>query len=220
MAAIIHISLHNMGRSKKFDYQAAILASLNAHPDGLTLDELLERSGFEVDRSTLFRHLARLIQSGGAERIGNARASRYRSRRVAGIAAEPALPDTPRPEVRQPPVPREHSLPIHHVRSAEVHPPPGAETVAVPVLPPEHRAVVRKAVRTVVREWKRYDRVNLKIYLSLLAKAEHLDALAAAVEAELDRLHEGNLAEFDLSQAEFAGFIPPVTAAGREATGE
>ena len=67
-----------MGRPKKFNYQAVIENKLAEHPDGFSLDELLAFSELKVDRSTLFRHLTRLIERGQAERIGNARASRYR----------------------------------------------------------------------------------------------------------------------------------------------
>ena len=184
-----------MGRSKKFDYQAIIENSLIAHPDGLTLDELLEQSGLNVDRSTVFRHLTHLIEQGRAERIGNARASRYRPPGVAGIREDLVLPYTQRPAVED-------------VRPAENYQQVRAEPDSVPVLAPEYDAVVKKAVRTIVREWKRCNRVNLQIYLSLLAKPEHLDGLAAAVEKELAGLHERNLVKFGLSQADFRDFIP------------
>lgn len=171
-----------MGRSVKFDYHAAIENSLIAHRDGLALDELLRSSGLDVDRSTLFRHLARLIETGRVERIGNARASRYRIPSNAPVPAPLALPGT-------------------------AH----AEPAEVPAAAPDHDAVVKKAVRTIVREWKRFDRVNLQIYLSLMVKPEHLDEVAAAVESELDGLHEGNLDRFGLAPADLAGFIPPAS---------
>lgn len=177
-----------MGRSKKFDYQAAIENSLIGHPDGLTLDELLERSGLEVDRSTLFRHLTRLIETGRAERIGDARASRYRALGAAPIRANLAPPDTQR-----------------------------AEAERVPVEVPQLDAAVKKTVRTIVREWKRCSQVNLEIYLSLFVEPRYLNQVAAAVEKELAGLHEGNLDKFGLTPAEFSVFIPPASheAAGK-----
>jgi len=176
-----------MGRSAKADYQAVIESTLAAHPDGLPLDELLERAGLKVDRSTLFRQLTRLIETGRAERIGDARASRYRLLGAAPVRAPLAPPYTER-----------------------------AEPESVPVVAPEHDAVVKKAVCRIVREWKRCDPVNLQIYLSLLVEPKHLNKVAATVEEELVGLHEGNLARFGLSQAEFSAFIPP---AGHEAAG-
>lgn len=197
-----------MGRSRKFDYQAAIENSLNARPDGLTLDEILERAGFEVDRSTLFRHLARLIAEGRAERIGNARASRYRP---LGAGTRERVVPPPAQPAAQPPGQPSANKEAGNYRQVPAKP------AGVPVLSPEHAAVVKKAVRTVVREWKRCNRVNLQIYLSLLAKAEHLDKLTAAVEKELAGLHEGNLTEFELTEAELRAYTPP---AGRKAAGE
>ena len=176
-----------MGRSKKFDYQAAIENSLIGQTDGLTLDELLERSGFKVDRSTLFRHLTQLIETGRAERTGDARASRYRLLSVAPPRSHLALPELRR-----------------------------AEPANVPVEAPEHGAAVKKTVRTIVREWKRFDRINLEIYLSLFLKPEDANEVAAAVEKELAGLHQGNLAEFGLTRTEFDLFVPP---AGRQAAG-
>lgn len=85
-----------MARQQKFDYEAALENDLIAHPGGLTLDQLLERSGFKVDRSTLFRHLSRLIEQGRAERIGKARASRYRPLAAAEIGAQTAPANTER----------------------------------------------------------------------------------------------------------------------------
>lgn len=177
-----------MGRSVKFDYGAAIEDSLTAHPEGLPLDDLLSRSGFSVDRTTLFRHLARLIEAGRVERIGNARASRYRRREIA-----PAQPPLAMPETRD------------------------AEPANIAAAAPDYRPAVIKAVRTIVREWKRFDRINLQIYLSLMVKPEHLSEVAVIVEKELAGLHEGNLDEFGISLAAFHGFKAP---ASREATGE
>ena len=177
-----------MGRSVKFDYRAAIEDSLTAHPDGLPLDDLLSRSGFNVDRTTLFRHLTRLIEAGRVERIGNARASRYRLHEIAPVRTELTAPDTQR-----------------------------AEPDRVPIAAPDYGAAVKKAVRTIVREWKRCNRVNLEIYLSLLVPSEHLNDVAAAVERELIGLHEGNLDEFGLSPADFSNFVPP---ASRDASDE
>ncbi len=171
-----------MGRSKKFDYQAAIENCLIGQPDGLTLDELLERSGLEVDRSTLFRHLTRLIETGRAERIGDARASRYRHLGVAPIRALLAPPDARRAE---------------------------PDSIAFEV--PQHDAAVKKTVRTIVREWKRFNQLNLEIYLSLFVEPRHLNEVAAAVEKELAGLNEGNLDKFGLTPAEFSVFIPPAS---------
>ena len=210
-----------MGRSKKFDYQTLIESSLIAHPDGLTLDQLLEHSGFNVDRSTLFRHLARLIERGSAERIGKARASRYRLLDPARIAPDPEPPD------RQPPAVQQGPEFLQRGPANETPFPPPSE---VPQLPQTGRAepdrvpvaaldgaVVKKVVRTIVREWKRFSRVNLEIYLSLLVEPEHLNVVAEAVEKELAGLHEGNLAGFGLSPAEFFEFTPPASFAS---TGE
>ena len=205
-----------MGRSKKFDYQTVIENSLIAHPEGLTLDQLLERSGFTVDRSTLFRHLARLIERGSAERVGNARASRYRPLDPARIAADPEPPDRQRPAVRQVPEFLErrpaNETPFPLPSEVPQLPKTGrAEPARVPVMAPESGAVVKKAVRKIVREWKRFSRINLEIYLSLLVEPEHLNALAEAVEKELAGLHEGNLADFGLSTDEFFDFTPPAS---------
>ncbi len=217
-----------MGRSNKFDYQAIIEGSLIAHPDGLTLDELVERSGLEVDRSTLFRHLAHLIELGRAERVGKARASRYRPLDLARIGADPEPPGTRGPAVRDVPERPERQSPspesqppnetpiLSPDEARQPHPTDGAKPAGATVVAPEHAAVVEKAVRTIVRQWKRYDRLNLQIYLSLMVKPEHLNGLTAAVEQELAGLHEGNLADFGLTQADFRSFIPP---AGREGIG-
>ena len=436
-----------MARQQKFDYQAALEIDLMAHPDGLTLDQLLEHSGFKVDRSTLFRHLSRLIAQGRAERIGKARASRYRPLAAAAIPADapsaytrrPSLPgveemlqrylpgETPflapgevqrlhlagRVEIAAAPgtyarriyerlavdlahassrleggsyslaeterllkhgdVPadrdsREAVMILNHgeairfivdnlatvdltgpdllhlhtllskgllsgppgaeslpqvsgetggfapaaadnpdrhkeafdtllakllqvkdpfekafclfaflpnlrlfaegdmgtsrvglnipllkhelcplsfigvderafaegtaevyesndtrrlkqlfidgyVRSAENYRQLGAEAASVPGATPEYDAVVKKAVRTIVREWKRFNRVNLEIYLSLLVKPAHLHAVAEEVEQELAGLQADNLAGFGLSPAEFAGYTPPASGA-------
>jgi hypothetical protein len=209
-----------MGRSKKFDYPAIIENELTAQPAGLSLDELLARCGLKVDRSTLFRHLARLIEKGYVERIGNARASRYRTLRVAGIGSDSALSYTQRPRVQSVPefhsqVPNETPI-LSPGEGRESHQAAGAEPDPLPVAAPDYDTVVKKAVRTVVREWKRCNHVNLQIYLSLLVKPEHLNDVAAVVEKELAGLHGGNLAGFGLSQDDFSGFIPP---AGRESTG-
>ncbi len=211
-----------MGRSKKFNYQAVIENNLIANSDGLTLDQLLERSGLKVDRSTLFRHLARLIETGRAERIGNARASRYRALGLARIAADAEPPSNQRPLVQHVPESPESHLPkatpfLSPSDVPQLHQTGRAKPDRVPVGMPEYGEVVKKAVRTIVREWKRFSRVNLQIYLSLLVLPEHLNEVAETVEQELAGLHEGNLAGFGLSPAEFAGFTPP---ASREVTGE
>ena len=205
-----------MGRSKKFDYQAAIERSLIAHPDGLTLDELLERSGLEVDRSTLFRHLAQLIQQGRAERFGKARASRYRP-----LSAAPADPSPVPPQIRQPPVQpvpevaeRRPPIEVPHLAPGEtlpLHHPLRTEPDKVPAATPEYGIAVKKAVRTAVREWKRLDDINLRIYLSLLVKREHIENVARAVEIELARLNEANLHEYGLTPAEFSRYVAPTS---------
>ena len=210
-----------MGRSKKFDYEAAIEDCLSAHPDGLALDELLQRSGLEVDRSTLFRHLTKLIEQGRAERIGKARASRYRPPSLVRSAADPVPVAGRQPGVAPAPAILEHPLP-----AATPVPPPSevrqlpqaaqAEPDRVPALAVEHDEVVKKAVRKIVREWKRFDRVNLQIYLSLLVKPGLQDGVAVAVEKELAGLHQGKLAAFELTPAEFADFTPPGREAGDE----
>ncbi|TSA10356.1 MAG: hypothetical protein D4R74_14890 [Betaproteobacteria bacterium] len=88
------------------------------------------------------------------------------------------------------------------------HGPAPAEAENVPVPTPDYGVAIRKAVRVVVREWKRCDRRNLQIYLSLLAEPEHVDALSVTVEQELAGLHEGNLEKFELTPAEFGEFDP------------
>lgn len=212
-----------MGRSEKFEYKTAIENSLIANPDGLTLDQLLKCSGLEVDRSTLFRHLAKLIEQGRAERIGKARASRYRSPSLVQIAAEPAPPKDQHPEVQPAPEFMEHPLPQETLfqppqgETQPAHHPVRAEPDRVSAGPLGYGEVVKKAVRKIVREWKRVNRVNLQIYLSLLVKPGQLNEVAEAVENALAGLNEGNLADFDLTPVEFAGFTRPT---GRETTGE
>ena len=100
-----------MSQPAKIDYQAVIEKNLIGHPDGLPLDELLQRSGLKVDRSTFFRHLTRLIEGGRAQRIGRARASRYRLLGVARIRAHLALPYAQRPAVQYAPEFLERYLP-------------------------------------------------------------------------------------------------------------
>lgn len=255
-----------MGRARKFDYQAAIQHNLIAASGALTLDELLERSGLEVDRSTLFRHLTALIQQGRVERLGKARASRYRP--LGGTRADeaPTQADMPHPAARFAPERLAASLPgdrshltqvtdrqfdiggafeppmgtpgtaIIDDRSApgrtedvpesadaahltqesqesngsmaENYGPAPAEPKSAPVPAPDYGVAIRKAVRLVVREWKRCDRRNLQIYLSLLAEPEHVEALGVTVEQELAGLHEGNLDLFGLTAAEFSEFDP------------
>lgn len=205
-----------MGRSKKFDYQATIESSLLAHPDGLTLDELLERSGLEVDRSTLFRHLAQLIQQGRAERFGKARASRYRPLNAVQADPHPEPQQAQQPAVQPVPEVVERPAPIavpqltpSSAVPAQHAPRPVPDKV--PAAAPEYGIAVKKAVRTVVRDWKRLDDVNLRIYLSLLVKREHVEDVAAAVEIELARLHEGNLHEYGLTPAEFSRYVAPAS---------
>lgn len=207
-----------MARSNKFDYQTAIETSLIANPDGLTLDQLLERSGLAVDRSTLFRHLAKLIEQGRAERLGKARASRYRSPTLARIAPDPE----PEPEQGLRPglghapelmaYPQAQDTPFPPRSEVEPLPQTGRAVPApIPAAAPDNGEVVNKAVRKIVREWKRFSRVNLEIYLSLLVQPAQMSEVAAAVEKELAGLHQGNLAKFGLTPAEFAGFKPPAS---------
>jgi len=208
-----------MGRPEKFDYQSAIESSLIANPDGLTLDQLLERSGFEVDRSTLFRHLAKLIEQGRAERLGKARASRYRSPSIVRIAADPAPHSGRHPELGpasefiEHPLPRETFFQPPQGEPHSEHHPVRTEPDRVSAGPLGYGEAVKKAVLKIVREWKRFSRVNLEIYLSLLVRPEHLNQVADAVEYALTGLNEGNLADFGLTLAEFAGFTPPPGAA-------
>lgn len=207
-----------MGRSRKFDYQAVIKRKLAEYPDGLTLDVLLERAEFDVDRSTLFRHLSRLIEQGQVQRMGNARASRYRLPGATGTAADsapPATPPAPAP-VAYAPAPSQPTPPKGPALSSENDGELRAEPDRVPVAPAEYSEAVDKAVRRVVREWKRCDHTNLQIYLSLMVKPEQLDEVTAVVEKELAGLHEGNLPRFGLTPAHLSGFIPP---AGPQAPG-
>ena len=75
---------------------------------------------------------------------------------------------------------------------------------------------MKKAVRTVVRDWKRCDELNLRIYLSLLVKPEQVEELAAVVKIALSGLHEDNLDGYGLSPADFSRYI---AAPSSEATG-
>jgi hypothetical protein len=202
-----------MGRSNKFDYHAVIEKELIAHPDGVSLDELLACCGLKVDRSTLFRHLAQMIEKGRVERTGNARASRYRQLNGARADTDPGGAASPRPTIQ--PVPESpvsqpaNAAPL--LSPGEVRPPAEtghADAGSVAAGAAEYETAVKKAVRTVVREWKRCNRVNLQIYHSLLVKPEHLDEVTAAVEKELDGLREGDLARFGLSPTEFRAFTP------------
>jgi hypothetical protein len=202
-----------MGRTNKFDYQAAIETCLIAHPEGLSLDELVEHSGLQVDRSTLFRHLTHLIEGGRVERIGKARASRYRPLNSARSAPDPESPRIPPSAVQRAPELSESHLPKAPSSQppSEAHPASeisGAEPERVPGRGPQHEAVVKKAVRTIVRDWKRCNRVNLEIYLSLLVKPEQVDEIGAEVEKELAGLRADNLDRFGLTQADFSLFDP------------
>lgn len=201
-----------MGRSKKFDYQAILENQLIAEPGGLSLDALLERCGLKVDRSTLFRHLARLIEKGRVERVGKARASRYRPLNIARMNTYPEPPHTQRPATQHIPEIAERQPPseaplLTPSEAHQVHQPGRAEPDDIPVATPDYGTAVKKAVRTVVRDWKRCDEVNLRIYLSLLVKPEHVEDVAAAVKIELADLHEGNLDGYGLSPADFSRFI-------------
>ncbi len=210
-----------MGRSAKIDYQAVLEKNLIGHPDGLPLDELLERSGLKVDRSTLFRHLARLIEKGRVERVGKARASRYRPLNIARMDTYPESTNTQRPAAQ--PIPEiaerqpRNERPLSTSGEAhQIHQSGRAEPDNMPVATPDYGTAVRKAVRTVIRDWKRCDEVNLRIYLSLLVKPEHVEEVAAAVKIELAALHEGNLDGYGLSPADLSRFI---AAASSKATG-
>ena len=138
------------------------------------------------------------------------------------MAATPQPPVERHPAVQPVPVYRERHLtdksPVPPPSAAPpLHQPARAEPDRVPAAAVEYGETVNKAVRKIVREWKRFSRVNLQIYLSLMVKPEHLNRVAAAVEKELAGLHQGNLAAFGLSPAEFAAYTPP---AGSEAVGE
>jgi hypothetical protein len=203
-----------MGRSNKFDYQAAIETCLIAHPEGLSLDQLVEHSGLQVDRSTLFRHLTHLIESGRVERIGKARASRYRPLNPARSVPDPEPSHIPPPAVQRAPKFLESHLPEapSFQPPSEVHQASeinraGPEDVSSRT--PQHEAVVKKAVRTIVRDWKRCNRVNLEIYLSLLVKPEQVDEIGAEVEKELAGLRADDLDRFGLTLADFDRFVPP-----------
>ena len=201
-----------MGRSKKFDYQTVVENELIAEPNGLSLDELLERCGLKVDRSTLFRHLARLIEKGRVERVGKARASRYRPLDIARMNTYPVPAHAQRPAAQHVPEIAEHQPPNETPLStpSEAHQvlqSVRAEPEDIPVASPDYGTALEKAVRTVVRDWKRCNEVNLRIYLSLLVKPEHVEELAAAVKIELAGLHEGNLDRYGLSAVDFSRFF-------------
>ena len=189
--------------------------SLNAHPEGLSLDELVEHSGLKVDRSTLFRHMAQLIEQGRAERIGKARASRYRPLNVLTSAPDrsaqnPPPPGASTPATAQSAEPVAPSQPIAPPDEAQVsHPSGSAEPQSGPSRAIDYEAVVKKAVRTVVRDWKRCNHINLQIYLSLLVKPDVLDEIAEVVEKELASLTEDDLDRFGLTPTEYSRFVPP-----------
>ncbi|MEK7438100.1 MAG: helix-turn-helix domain-containing protein [Pseudomonadota bacterium] len=200
-----------MSRSNKFDYQMALENSLIAHPEGLSLDELVAHTGLKVDRSTLFRHMSQLIEQGRVERVGKARASRYRSLNPAQAVPDPHPPGTQHPAIarapesaerRRPEVVPAQPLP----RTGSLEPTPVSSPTTEPI--GNYDAVVKKAVRTIVREWKRCNRVNLQIYLSLLVKPDVLDELAEVVEKELAGLREDDLDRFGLTPMEYSRFIP------------
>ena len=196
-----------MGRMQKFDYQAAIELSLIDHPEGLSLDELVERSGLKVDRSTLFRHLTTLIESGRAERIGKARASRYRAlgsaRSGPGMQARhAALQPAAEPVEQQ--IPNASSYPAP---TDTPHTDPSGRPEPEHAVVLVHEAVVKKAVRAIVRDWKRYNRINLEIYLSLLVTPESQDEVAAEVEKALAGLRAEDLPAFGLTRDEFARYV-------------
>ncbi len=200
-----------MSRSNKFDYEAALENSLIAHPEGLSLDELVAHTGLKVDRSTLFRHMTHLIEQGRVERVGKARASRYRSLNPAQAVPEPHPPGTQHPAIAQAPEPAESprpdvvpAQPLPQTGSAE--PTPASSPATEPIK--NYDAVVKKAVRTIVREWKRCNRINLQIYLSLLVKPDVLNELAEVVEKELAGLREDDLDRFGLTPMEYSRFIP------------
>lgn len=198
-----------MGRSRKFDYQSLIENELTRYPDGLTLDELLQRSELEVDRSTLFRHLTQLIEQGRAQRIGNARASRYRLLANAEKGAGSGFAAATQPATGHNPERLERNLPAAAPDSGDRRAQHGTGADHVRIDGLRHGAVVTKAVRRIVREWKRCDRTNLQIYLSLLVESEQVDEVAAVVESQLAGLHRGNLSRYGLTQADLSGFIPP-----------
>ena len=201
-----------MARSRKFDYQNLVEKELGVAPDGISLDELLQRCALEVDRSTLFRHLARLIEIGRVERIGKARASRYRLLKAAQAHTAPEVPPAqvfaPAPSTQMTQQAPLHE-PLHLAASAAPHQPQSGRTepYQTPPAAPDYSTAVRKAVRTLVRDWKRRNDVNLRIYLSLLVKREQVEGAAAAVEVALAGLHQGNLNEYGLTPAEFDRFI-------------
>jgi hypothetical protein len=245
-----------MSRTSKFDYQAAIEKNLTPWPDGLTLDELLEHSALDVDRSTLFRHLTRLIERGRAERIGKARATRYRLLGAAPVKPEAVLPDAASTAPPAPPqaledhrphaaAPATGSAPTSRGKPESTPAVPPADSFGAPDKPPararpdsapaspqapfaftasafpsaarsdgaaledsRHGPLVIKAVRRIVRERKRFNPVNLDIYLSLLVPREELDEFTAAVRKELAGLHADNLHRYGISPAEFSAYTP------------
>ena len=201
-----------MARTNKFDYAALAESELISAPEGLSLDELLARCGLKVDRSTLFRHLTKLIDLGRVERVGNARASRYRPITV-GQTLAPAEPPKAAPLAAPNVVQLTQRLPAHETprltpgESRQPQPFGRTETANPPVLVPDHGMAVNKSVRTIVRDWKRRNETNLRIYLSLMVKPEYVEELVAAVKAELAGLHEGNLDAYGLTPAEFSRYL-------------
>lgn len=201
-----------MARPKKFDYVSVVENELIAEPNGLSLDELLARCRLNVDRSTLFRHLARLIETGRVERVGKARASRYRPLNIARMNPYSEPPQTQPPAAQDVPEIAENQpaneTPLSMSSEAlQVQQSGRAESEGIPVATPDYGIAVKKAVRTVVRDWKRCNEVNLRIYLSLLVKPEHVEEVAAVVKIELAGLHEGNLDGYGLTAVDFSRFI-------------
>ncbi len=85
-------SCKKMARRAQIDYQAVLENALANYPSGIALDELMREAKLSVDRSTVSRHLAQLIALRRVERVGNARAARYRLLGVGRIRAYLAVP--------------------------------------------------------------------------------------------------------------------------------
>lgn len=99
-----------------------------------------------------------------------------------------------------------HAFVEGYIQSAQAYRYVRAEADVVSVGALEYRAQVRKAVCTVVRDWKQFDEQRLRQQLQGTVRPEHLDEVIDEIRREVDGLHEGNLVRFRLSMADLAAF--------------
>lgn len=97
-----------------------------------------------------------------------------------------------------------HAIVEGYIQSAQAYRYVRAEADTVSVGALEYRSQVRAAVRSIVRDWERFDELRLREQLNDTVKPEHLDEVTAEIAREIDGLHEGNLVRFQLSAADLA----------------